>query len=410
MTDTFSYNPPVAHQAFPNDYRLGEPHMFSQRQQGAYPTTQTQHNGTNGYDLDQQVVGGTLLRRGGGGSASQESNGSETPVAGGAESQEQYSKGGPSAPILSPTFPTSYQSPYNSYSQQSIVNMRNTRPMTAPSSVSAPYFHGGLYASATSTTPTSSASFYPVHLQQHQPFQYSVDGGENGGVDTSRGRGFSLPELAGVATGSSNGNGVSNRLSGDLRYVDQRRASVGGMPNGGNGVRPATTEGSPGSTFLYGPPPPVVEEQYYLQDGSSPEELSRPTTGESYHNPSIEASRAPHSTDLHHLSANAYQTTNHSPYPSDNIGRFPKSDDPFAYLTKATLQQNNSTSKRPRRRFDEIERLYTCDYPGCLKAYGTLNHLNSHKTMQKHGPKSTPARKSLASIWIVIISGPGHFF
>jgi hypothetical protein len=46
--------------------------------------------------------------------------------------------------------------------------------------------------------------------------------------------------------------------------------------------------------------------------------------------------------------------------------------------------------KRPRRRYDEIERLYTCNYQGCAKAYGTLNHLNAHVTMQKHGPKRLP--------------------
>jgi hypothetical protein len=40
--------------------------------------------------------------------------------------------------------------------------------------------------------------------------------------------------------------------------------------------------------------------------------------------------------------------------------------------------------KRPRRRYDEIERLYHCNWPGCTKAYGTLNHLNAHVSMQKH--------------------------
>jgi len=47
--------------------------------------------------------------------------------------------------------------------------------------------------------------------------------------------------------------------------------------------------------------------------------------------------------------------------------------------------------KRPRRRFDEIERLYTCGWDGCEKAYGTLNHLNAHVAMQKHGEKRLPS-------------------
>jgi hypothetical protein len=50
----------------------------------------------------------------------------------------------------------------------------------------------------------------------------------------------------------------------------------------------------------------------------------------------------------------------------------------------------NAVKKRPRRRYDEIERLYLCSWPDCKKAYGTLNHLNAHVTMQKHGPKRTP--------------------
>lgn len=40
--------------------------------------------------------------------------------------------------------------------------------------------------------------------------------------------------------------------------------------------------------------------------------------------------------------------------------------------------------KRPRRRYDEIERLYHCSWAGCTKAYGTLNHLNAHVNMQQH--------------------------
>jgi hypothetical protein len=54
----------------------------------------------------------------------------------------------------------------------------------------------------------------------------------------------------------------------------------------------------------------------------------------------------------------------------------------------------NAVKKRPRRRYDEIERLYQCSWPDCTKAYGTLNHLNAHVTMQKHGSKRSPAGSS----------------
>jgi len=56
----------------------------------------------------------------------------------------------------------------------------------------------------------------------------------------------------------------------------------------------------------------------------------------------------------------------------------------------------NEIRKRPRRRYDEIERLYQCSWPSCTKAYGTLNHLNAHITMQKHGPKRSPGGKPIS--------------
>lgn len=37
--------------------------------------------------------------------------------------------------------------------------------------------------------------------------------------------------------------------------------------------------------------------------------------------------------------------------------------------------------------------MYKCGWQGCEKAYGTLNHLNAHVTMQSHGQKRTPEGK-----------------
>lgn len=45
--------------------------------------------------------------------------------------------------------------------------------------------------------------------------------------------------------------------------------------------------------------------------------------------------------------------------------------------------------KRLRRRDRDIQRMYKCGWNGCEKAYGTLNHLNAHVTMQSHGSKRT---------------------
>lgn len=60
----------------------------------------------------------------------------------------------------------------------------------------------------------------------------------------------------------------------------------------------------------------------------------------------------------------------------------------------------NTVRKRPRRKFEEITRNYVCIWPGCSKAYGTLNHLNAHVTMQKHGAKRVPSEfKELRKVW-----------
>lgn len=56
--------------------------------------------------------------------------------------------------------------------------------------------------------------------------------------------------------------------------------------------------------------------------------------------------------------------------------------------------------KRPRRKFDQIERLYLCGWEGCEKSYGTLNHLNAHVNMQKHGIKRKPEEfKEIRKAW-----------
>lgn len=49
--------------------------------------------------------------------------------------------------------------------------------------------------------------------------------------------------------------------------------------------------------------------------------------------------------------------------------------------------------RRPRRRADEVERLYKCIWNGCEKSYGTLSHLNDHVRLQRHGNKREPYGK-----------------
>ena len=51
--------------------------------------------------------------------------------------------------------------------------------------------------------------------------------------------------------------------------------------------------------------------------------------------------------------------------------------------------KTGSKQKRNRRKFDQVLRLFQCNYGSCSKSYGTLNHLNHHITLQSHGPKRT---------------------
>ncbi|KAJ5081695.1 Zinc finger C2H2 [Penicillium alfredii] len=74
----------------------------------------------------------------------------------------------------------------------------------------------------------------------------------------------------------------------------------------------------------------------------------------------------------------------------------PRSDKVYSFVPIPGAQQH----KRPRRRYEEIERMYKCGWNGCEKAYGTLNHLNAHVTMQSHGAKRTPEEfKEIRKEW-----------
>lgn len=83
---------------------------------------------------------------------------------------------------------------------------------------------------------------------------------------------------------------------------------------------------------------------------------------------------------------NIQQTSlGHPPPPPTPHGQLPPQHSTVYSFVVPTQQH-----KRPRRRYEEIERIYQCNWEDCTKAYGTLNHLNAHVTMQKHGPKRTP--------------------
>ncbi|SCV74965.1 BQ2448_7994 [Microbotryum intermedium] len=250
------------------------------------------------------------------------------------------------------------------------ANIRNTRPMTAPSSVSAPYFQGGPYAPQHG----HSGSFYPSTMTY--PFSLGLDSGVT---------------PSGLPMGMHGGNIAQGSMSHDPRsfglpevahpHSEHQRYSSG-----------PDEHGSPSSSsiFQFGPPPRASDAGFYLSsqdhEGFS---HSRPTTADSRPGSShAQAQTLRRGSGFSPPSQGKASNT-------DSRAQSGNSSKVYNFVTAA-----GQTTKRPRRRFDEIERLYGCDYPGCQKSYGTLNHLNSHKTMQKHGPKSTPAQfKEIRKAW-----------
>ncbi|KAK6460475.1 hypothetical protein DFJ63DRAFT_315761 [Scheffersomyces coipomensis] len=51
----------------------------------------------------------------------------------------------------------------------------------------------------------------------------------------------------------------------------------------------------------------------------------------------------------------------------------------------------NKRGRRFRRRYNQIVRKYSCSFPGCVKSYGSLNHLNTHIVTKKHGHRKSKA-------------------
>lgn len=299
------------------------------------------------------------------------------------------------------------------------ANLRNTRPMTAPSSLAPPYFHShhhGSHQHQPAQGMYAVQEYSPQPPQTAQPaaetsaFQYQLDHGQynpahdsqnQDHAQTQRERGFSLPELVGGQDDQSfHGYGQGGAVDDDGRRYSAASADDGSPSN---------------STFFYAPPPQTSSTSTARVQGHQPQhsyqtddsDYRRPTTGNS-----VGAGAGPVRNQHGHAGAHhdpyGRPVSSHVGYDDDGYSHSPEGHDGYDQhgsggsggKTYNFVSQAGHASKRPRRRFDEIERLYACDYPGCSKAYGTLNHLNSHKTMQKHGPRSTPAQfKELRKAW-----------
>ena len=67
--------------------------------------------------------------------------------------------------------------------------------------------------------------------------------------------------------------------------------------------------------------------------------------------------------------------------------RGPRLDEQDLVFLPASTESDVEPRRRKRRRWDEIDRKYACNFEGCTRAYGSLSHLNDHVSLQNHGPK-----------------------
>ncbi|KAF2139346.1 uncharacterized protein K452DRAFT_232274 [Aplosporella prunicola CBS 121167] len=135
----------------------------------------------------------------------------------------------------------------------------------------------------------------------------------------------------------------------------------------------------------YSPYPPQHEVHHYAPHPGAPMYAARPEWTGQY----------PHMYGHAPVTSGPPAPTMVSPVQRPPTGGHPLST-VYSFVPIPGAQQH----KRPRRRYEEIERMYKCGWNGCEKAYGTLNHLNAHVTMQSHGQKRTPEEfKEIRKEW-----------
>ncbi|KAF5104331.1 hypothetical protein DV451_000710 [Geotrichum candidum] len=167
-----------------------------------------------------------------------------------------------------------------------------------------------------------------------------------------------------------------------------------------NNNLPPSTSNPPQSAAPYSAmqnlPPPPMNEPKFPGDSNYPIYAPNPSYFQQHGPPPPH----PHSFDqfYHSVPLNARSYTQSLPYQTQPLAQQIPPPKQRSYSTPTTSKTvysfvplpGSQQQKRPRRRFEEIERIYHCNFDNCTKAYGTLNHLNAHVTMQKHGPKRTP--------------------
>ncbi|KAK0670657.1 hypothetical protein QBC41DRAFT_354885 [Cercophora samala] len=178
---------------------------------------------------------------------------------------------------------------------------------------------------------------------------------------------------------SANGTFPDSHLQRSYHPASNHQGNSGGMAQ--TPTNPSIAAASP-TTYShpqyspYAPPPQDMSHQYAHQGVY---QTSRPDWG-TYQSPGGVMTPGHHAVFA----------------PSASAAAQPRPNQVYSFVPIPGAQQH----KRPRRRYEEIERMYKCGWNGCEKAYGTLNHLNAHVTMQAHGVKRTPEEfKEIRKEW-----------
>ncbi|KAI0804168.1 hypothetical protein GGR55DRAFT_699115 [Xylaria sp. FL0064] len=226
---------------------------------------------------------------------------------------------------------------------------------------------------STSATPTSEYGAYPQSARstssfpEHSLRQYHPASNHNGGS-------------AGMAQQTT--TSPSMPLSDGRNHQPQQVKSDSDVP-----IDPSIAAPSPtyphGQYSPYAPPPPDMAHSY---PQNAPAGM--------YGQPRPDWANYGHATGQmpHHQVPYQHPPTSAPPGRPAQYGV----QQVYSFVPIPGAQQH----KRPRRRYEEIERMYKCGWNGCEKAYGTLNHLNAHVTMQSHGQKRTPEEfKEIRKEW-----------
>lgn len=255
-------------------------------------------------------------------------------------------------------------------------------------------------------TPTSDYGLYPSSARSaHFPPEYLARSGYGQSPDTptSQQR-FALP---GPRSGSSGGMAQASSPSLPLAADGQQHADhPHAQPHKSDPevpIDPSIAASSPTyppqANQQYSPYPPPEMAQAYPGHPGAGAMYARPDWGQysqqahphgvppyGTHSPSTTVSSASSAaTAGARPGPVGYQDPAHPRYSHSQQQGHPLSQ-VYSFVPIPGAQQH----KRPRRRYEEIERMYKCGWNGCEKAYGTLNHLNAHVTMQSHGSKRTP--------------------